>query len=60
MAVPRIYTAVLLYVPFSSWAFVGAARDGVPRATIAMALVAGTLMMVSVVLGARWLSNLAT
>lgn len=57
---PGVYSAAFLYVPFSSWALVGAARDGVPRAAIAMALVAGTLMMVSVVLGARWLSNLAT
>jgi hypothetical protein len=44
-------------VPFSSWALVGAARDGVARTSIVTALVAGTLMMVSVVLGARWLSN---
>ena len=56
-ASPGIYTAVLLYVPFSSWALVGAARDGVARTAIATAVVAGTLMMVSVVLGARWLSN---
>jgi hypothetical protein len=54
---PGIYTAALLYVPFSSWALVGAARDGVARTSIVTALVAGTLMMVSVVLGARWLSN---
>jgi len=53
---PGIYTAALLYVPFSSWALVGAARDGVPRRTIATALVAGALMMASVVLGARSLS----
>src|SRR5262249_12971251 len=54
---PGLYTATLLYVPFSSWALVGAARDGVARQAIATALVAGTLMMASVVLGARWLSN---
>jgi Protein of unknown function with HXXEE motif len=54
---PGIYTAALLYVPFSSWALVGAARDGVARRAIATAFVVGTLMMVSVVLGARWLSN---
>jgi hypothetical protein len=54
---PGIYTAALLYVPFSLWALVGAARDGVARTAIATALVAGTLMMGSVVLGARWLSN---
>jgi hypothetical protein len=54
---PGIYTAVLLYVPFSSWALIGAARDGVARTGIATALVAGTLMMASVVLAAKWLSN---
>ena len=53
---PGLYTAALLYVPFSSWALVGAARDGVARTAIATAMVAGTLMMASVVLGARWLS----
>jgi len=54
---PGIYTAVLLYVPFSSWALIGAARDGVGRTAIATALVAGTLRMLSIVLAARWLSN---
>ena len=54
---PGTYTAVLLYVPFSSWALVGAARDGVPRTAIATGMVAGTLMMAGVVLGARALSN---
>jgi hypothetical protein len=54
---PGLYTAVLLYVPFSSWALVGAALDGVGRTAIATAIVAGTLMMVSVVLAARWLSG---
>jgi uncharacterized protein with HXXEE motif len=54
---PGIYTAALLYVPFSSWALVGAAHDGVPRMSIAAAALAGTLMMASVVLGAKWLSN---
>ena len=56
-ASPGIYTAALLYVPFSSWALVGAARDGVARTVIATALIAGTLLMASVVLAARWLSN---
>ena len=54
---PGLYTAALLYVPFSSWALVGAARDGVAPRAIATAVVLGTLMMVGVVLGARWLSN---
>jgi hypothetical protein len=48
---------VLLYVRFSSWALVGAARDGVSREAIATAMVAGRLMMVSVVLAARRLSD---
>jgi hypothetical protein len=50
---PGIYTAALLYVPFSSWALVGAARDGVARTAIATAMVAGTLMMASVVFGSE-------
>jgi hypothetical protein len=54
---PGLFTAALLYVPFSSWALVGAVRDGVHRTTIATAIVAGTLMMVSILLAARWLSN---
>jgi hypothetical protein len=54
---PGIYTAALLYVPFSSWALIGAARDGVTRSSIASALAASILMMTSVVLGAKWLSN---
>jgi hypothetical protein len=55
---PGLYTAVLLYVPFSSWALIGAARDGVPRTAIATAFAAGTAMMATVVLGARWVSNI--
>ena len=50
---PGVYTAALLYLPFSSWAFLGAWRDGVPRRAMAVALVAGTLLMLIVVLGAR-------
>lgn len=53
---PRVYTATLLYLPFSSWALVGAARDGVPRTAIAIALLAGALVMTSVVLSARRLT----
>lgn len=54
---PGLYTAVVLYVPFSSWALIGAARDGVPRGAIAIAGAAGTLLMGGVVLGARGLSG---
>ena len=56
---PGVYTATLLYVPFSSWALLGARRDGVPGRAIAIAMVAGTLMMMGVVLGARWLGSLS-
>jgi len=52
---PGLFTAAFLYLPFSSWALVGARRDGVPRASIAWALVAGTAMMTAVVLSARML-----
>lgn len=54
---PGVYTAALLYVPFSSWAFVGAARDGIAKQVLAVAFVSGTLMMLAVVLAARWLSK---
>jgi hypothetical protein len=54
---PGVYTAAFLYLPFSSWALLGAARDGVPRTAIATAFVAGTLLMGSVVLGAILLSD---
>ena len=57
---PGVYTAVLLYLPFSSWALIGAARDGAPRRAIATAFIAGTLVMAGVVLGARWLSDAAS
>ena len=50
---PGVYTAALLYVPFSSWALIGAARDGVPRTAIATAFLAGTALMIGVVLGAK-------
>ena len=54
---PGLYTATLLYLPFSTWALAGAARDGVPPRAIATALLAGTVMMVGVVLAARWFSG---
>jgi len=50
---PGLYTAVLLYLPFSSWALIGAARDGVPRSAIARAVLAGTALAVGIVLAAR-------
>jgi hypothetical protein len=55
---PGVYTATLLYLPFSSWAYLGAWRDGVPRRAMAVAFTTGTLMMIAVVLVARWLSSL--
>jgi len=56
---PGVYTATLLYLPFSSWAFLGAWRDGVPKRAIVVALIAGTLMMMIVVLTARWLGGVS-
>jgi Protein of unknown function with HXXEE motif len=50
---PGFYTATLLYVPFSSWAFVGAWRDGIPIRALAVAFTAGILMMLAVFLAAR-------
>jgi hypothetical protein len=50
---PGLYTATLLYLPFSSWALAGAARDGVPRTAIAAGFLAGAVMMIAVVLGAK-------
>ena len=50
---PGLYTATLLYLPFSSWAFMGAWRDGIPARTLVVAFSAGTLMMLAVVLAAR-------
>jgi len=55
---PGVYTATLLYLPFSSWAFLGAWRDGVPRRALAAGFMAGTLLMLAVFLGARWASGL--
>lgn len=54
-AAPGVYTAGFLYVPFSSLALAGAARDGVPRRAIATAVIAGNVMMGGVVAGARLL-----
>jgi len=51
---PGFYSALLLYVPFSSWAYVGAWRDGVRKRSLAIGFVLGTLMMVSVFLAAKW------
>jgi len=50
---PGIYTASILYVPFSMWAMLGAWFDGVPKRSIGLALILGTLMMVTIVLLAR-------
>jgi hypothetical protein len=54
---PGVYTAAFLYMPFSSWAFVSATRQGVAKRSIAMALVAGTSMMLGVVASAKFLSG---
>jgi Protein of unknown function with HXXEE motif len=54
---PGVYSAAALYLPFSTWAFVGAWRDGVPHRALAIAAGFGTLMMITVVLCARWLGG---
>jgi hypothetical protein len=56
-AAPGVYTAALLYVPFSSWALVGAARDGVPRRAIGAGVAGGVGLALGVVLAARWLTG---
>jgi hypothetical protein len=53
---PGVYTATALYLPFSTWAFVDAAKDNVPRGVLMVGAGCGTLMMVAVVLTARCLS----
>lgn len=52
---PGVVTAALLYVPFSTWAFVGAWRSGVERRAIVTACGLGMLMMVGFVSGVRYL-----
>ncbi|HEY1338481.1 MAG TPA: HXXEE domain-containing protein [Bryobacteraceae bacterium] len=52
-AVPGLYTAVFLYLPFSSWALAGAIRDGAAPRTVGKAFAGGTLMMMSVFSAAR-------
>jgi hypothetical protein len=52
---PGVYTAALLYLPFSTWALVGARRDGVSGRAVATGMAAGTLVMFGFVLAARWL-----
>ncbi|HKQ09267.1 MAG TPA: HXXEE domain-containing protein [Blastocatellia bacterium] len=54
---PGVYTATLLYMPFSTWALLGAWRDGVGKRAIGMAVVAGSLQMMAVVVAARWMSS---
>ena len=50
---PGVYTATFLYLPFSSWAFLGARDDGVAARAMVAAFVVGTFLMLAVVLGAR-------
>lgn len=54
---PGLYTAIFLYLPFSSWALVGAARDGVPRSAILTGVVAGMVVAIGVVVAARLFSG---
>ncbi len=53
---PGLYTAMLLYLPFSSYALVGAKRDGVAPADIARGFAGGAALMGGVLLGARAIS----
>jgi hypothetical protein len=53
---PGVYTASLLYLPFSSWAFVGARRDGVSSRAMALGFMIGTILMLTVVLVAKSMS----
>jgi Protein of unknown function with HXXEE motif len=55
---PGLYTAVLLYLPFSSWAFWGAWRDGVPKRALLLGFALGTLLMGTVALAAREFGSL--
>jgi hypothetical protein len=50
---PGVYTAALLYVPFSTWALVGAFRDGVGWKPIVAGIAGGTALMLVVFLSAR-------
>jgi len=54
---PGVYTATLLYLPFSLWAFIGARHDGVAARAMVAASVAGTFLMLAVVFGARSLNG---
>ena len=54
---PGLYTATVLYLPFSSWAVVAAARHGAPRTALRTALLVGATMAIGVVIAARWLGG---
>jgi hypothetical protein len=56
---PGVYSATALYLRFSTWAFVGAVRDSVPRRALVIGAGFGTLIMIAVVLGARWLGGVS-
>jgi len=56
---PGVYTAALLYLPFSTWALVGASRDGVGWKPIAAGVTGGTALMLMVFFGARALTSAA-
>jgi len=52
---PGVYTAALLYLPFSTWALAGASRDGIDSKSIAAGFAGGTALMLIVFFGARTL-----
>ena len=53
---PGLYTAVGLYLPFSTWALIAARRDGVSREAMGMAAVFGLVIALGIVLLARAVS----
>jgi len=55
-AAPGLVTAVSLYLPFSTWALVGARKDGVARRSIGVGAIIGMCLALGVVLGARAIS----
>jgi uncharacterized protein with HXXEE motif len=56
-ASPGVYTATLLYLPFSSYAFFVALRDRVSRKSVALAFLLGVALNCAVVLGIWFMSD---
>jgi hypothetical protein len=54
---PGLYTASVVYVPFSAWALLGALRDGVSRKAAATVVIGGASLAIGLVVAARLLSG---